>query len=90
MMGAILNRNLQIVELLLDRGAQINEQDNNGMTALGWSAFWGSSEVARLLIDKGADIDTAMVGLEKYSSGDNNFAAPKATEGVEMLKRMKR
>lgn len=90
LMCAVLNDNPKLIGLLLDRGAQINEEANNGMTALGWAAFWGSSEVVRLLIDKGADIDTAMVGLEKYSSGDNNFAAPKATEGVKMLKRMKR
>ncbi len=90
MMSVVFNDNTEIVELLLDRGAQINEQANNGMIALGWAAIWGSSEVARFLIDKGADIDTAMVGLEKYNSGDNSFATSKATEGLEMLKRMKR
>jgi ankyrin repeat protein len=45
----------KMVELLLDRGADIEAWDDLGMTALAWAAQYGQIEVARLLLDRGAE-----------------------------------
>ncbi|MFC1763445.1 ankyrin repeat domain-containing protein [Planctomycetota bacterium] len=47
-----------VVELLLDKGAKINEKENeSGLTALHHAARIGKRNVAELLIAKGADIN---------------------------------
>jgi hypothetical protein len=46
-----------IVELLLDRGADINLQNEKGFTALMHALINGDTEIVKLLIDRGADID---------------------------------
>ena len=46
--------NIQIVQLLLKRGADVNAQNNNYSTPLHLAT---SSEIARLLLQYGADID---------------------------------
>jgi uncharacterized protein len=40
---------------LIEAGADVNQQDKQGWTALSWAAGKGDLEMARLLIDKGAD-----------------------------------
>jgi ankyrin repeat protein len=46
---------LDMMELLLDRGAVIEEQDFLGTTALHWAAMGGSIDVVALLLSRGAD-----------------------------------
>jgi ankyrin repeat protein len=48
---------LEIVDLLLDRGADIEATDDLGQKALLSAARFGRSEVVRRLLDRGADID---------------------------------
>ena len=49
-MGASFNGELEIVKLLVESGADINIQDKNGNTALGFaSADEGKKEVAKYL-----------------------------------------
>ena len=50
--------NRDIVSLLLDRGAAIEAQQNNGRNALIAAAFGGHGEVVSLLLDRGAAIET--------------------------------
>ena len=45
------------MELLLDKGANIDDKDNNGSTALTKAAFQGHKEIVELLLDKGANIN---------------------------------
>jgi ankyrin repeat protein len=45
------------VELLLAAGADINEANGAGMTALHGAAFWGWNGLVQLLVDRGARID---------------------------------
>ena len=58
----------EVVELLLDRGADINAQDDTGNAPLHYcSAFCSSTdslEVAQLLLDRGADIEAKNNGDE--------------------------
>ena len=47
----------QVLHLLLDRGADINAQDNTGQTALQWASSLGYIEIVQKLLDRGADIN---------------------------------
>ena len=47
----------EIVELLLNKGANIDNKDNNGSTALTKVAFHGHKEIVKLLLDKGPNIN---------------------------------
>ena len=48
---------LQVVELLLSRGANPNELNKFGYSAVMWAATNGYMEIAKLLIDNGADVN---------------------------------
>ena len=48
-------RDPEIVKLLLDRGADVNAQEENGRTALWESAHWGFWKSVKLLLDRGAN-----------------------------------
>ena len=57
-MKAAWNGCLDVVGLLLDRGAQINHSGNGGWTALTFAASRGykdNENVIRLLLERGAD-----------------------------------
>uniref|UniRef100_K3XBW9 Uncharacterized protein n=1 Tax=Globisporangium ultimum (strain ATCC 200006 / CBS 805.95 / DAOM BR144) TaxID=431595 RepID=K3XBW9_GLOUD len=48
--------NAEVVQLLLDRGADINEKDKYGRSPLSHAAQAGKAEIVQLLLDRGADI----------------------------------
>jgi ankyrin repeat protein len=48
---------LNIVEKLIDVGAEVNAKDKNGATALMWAALNGYFPILEKLIEKGADPD---------------------------------
>ncbi|HJO09593.1 MAG TPA: ankyrin repeat domain-containing protein [Verrucomicrobiota bacterium] len=47
----------EMVELLIEQGADVNGKDVGGGTPLGWAAKFGHKEIARLLIAQGADVN---------------------------------
>ena len=49
----------EMVELLLDRGAQVNATDYTGWTPLHAAIYGGHAEVVQLLLDHGADFQYA-------------------------------
>jgi ankyrin repeat protein len=53
---ASVNDHLQVVKLLLQRGADVRVMNQFGDTALHEAARWGHLEVVRLLLDNQADI----------------------------------
>ena len=55
-----LSREGHIEELakLLDQGTDVNEKDESGYTPLHWAVQGGHTDVARLLLDHGANIDS--------------------------------
>jgi ankyrin repeat protein len=66
---------IALVQLLLDRGADIKAENNNGTTALHIAAEKENRAVAQLLLDRGADVDakrrsgeTALHIAAKYGS----------------------
>jgi ankyrin repeat protein len=57
----------------LEKGADINAQDERGMTALMWAAHMGDPEMTRLLISKGAKLNIR---------NNDGFTALSGTEGA--------
>jgi ankyrin repeat protein len=43
------------VQLLLDRGVDVNQRYNHNLTALMWAAGYGKSDCLKLLLERGAD-----------------------------------
>jgi ankyrin repeat protein len=57
---AALLREVEIVRMLLEKGADVNAKDNSRSTALHWAIGTGkprSVEVVRMLLEKGADVN---------------------------------
>jgi ankyrin repeat protein len=46
---------VQVIDLLIDRGARINDRDDQGRTALMIAAELGHTAAADLLVSRGAD-----------------------------------
>ncbi|KAI0263653.1 ankyrin repeat-containing domain protein, partial [Gloeopeniophorella convolvens] len=53
------SKSMDVVQLLLDRGASIDAAKNNGGTALHIASLNGHLEIVRLLLDRGASIGAA-------------------------------
>jgi ankyrin repeat protein len=47
---------LDLVKLLLDRGARVNDANEDGITALHGAAYKGANKIVQLLVDRGADL----------------------------------
>ena len=56
---AAKNGHKGVVQLLLDRGAQPNMEDQTGMTPLNGAVLKGHKDVVQLLLDRGAEINMA-------------------------------
>ena len=52
------------VQTQIDKGADVNTQDQNGITPLVTAAFYGNMEIAGLLLKNGADVNAH--GLSNY------------------------
>ena len=71
---AAFNRHKEVVELLIDKDADVNAMDElEGLTPLHFAAVFGQKEIAELLIAKGADVnamdDTGRTPLD-YADGE--------------------
>jgi ankyrin repeat protein len=59
---------LELVRLLLDLGAKVNDANADGITALHGAAYKGANKVVQLLVDRGADMAAKDKG-EDYGFG---------------------
>ena len=73
--AAIYLDNAEMASLLLDYGADPNESDSTGSTALMTATFFGRSEIMRILLEKGAKPNvqgpdgTTALNIACYSEG---------------------
>ena len=65
----------EIVELLIEKGVDINQPDDDGWTPLLHSIVGGNTKISKLLIDKGAQVnffnnkgETALMFCAKYDA----------------------
>src|SRR5262249_38723427 len=56
---AIRNADARAIRKSLDNGADVNSRDGDGNTPLILASFYASPECVELLIEKGADVNTA-------------------------------
>jgi ankyrin repeat protein len=71
--------NLQTVQSILDRNREVvNERDASGATALHYAAFSGHRRIAKLLVERGAEINNR----------DGKFGATPAGWAIEYLREL--
>ena len=83
--AAAFNENPEVVELIIERGADINAKNSyNGMTPLHWAARGNENpKIVELLIDSGANINA------KSDSGQTPCdVAGGALDGTDVLRRL--
>jgi ankyrin repeat protein/L-ascorbate metabolism protein UlaG (beta-lactamase superfamily) len=57
LMAAAYNRDPKVAQALIERGADVDATNDDGITALHRAALFSADEVAALLIDAGAEVD---------------------------------
>ena len=75
--------NLSVVKRALEAGANVNERDMFGLTALMYAALFGHLEIAELLLERGAIID---MEIEEEVGGRRNGDAWRVKSGETALK----
>ncbi|MBU4320331.1 MAG: ankyrin repeat domain-containing protein [Nitrospinae bacterium] len=58
-----------ITKRLLEKGYDSNERFGN-LTALSFAVYNGQLETAKILLNKGADLDLAIYGLKEHASNN--------------------
>jgi ankyrin repeat protein len=76
---AAANGRIDLVKLFLEKGAYIDAEATpclncEGLTPLAWAAFNYQNKMVEFLIEKGANIGRAIVGLEIYLQANFGFA----------------
>jgi ankyrin repeat protein len=75
---------MQVVELLLDHGADLEETDNRGFTPLVYAASSGNLDLVRFLVDRGAAVDVVapMPQTREVDSRTNTETITRETQGI--------
>ena len=54
-----LHGHLDVVKLLIVRGANVNQESYDGQTTLSYASHLGHADVVKLLLENGADVNKA-------------------------------
>ncbi|MEI6808038.1 MAG: ankyrin repeat domain-containing protein [bacterium] len=79
---------LELVKMLLERGAEVDLANSGEHTALGLAALNGHADVARLLVERGASPDKAIAALQ--SLVNNPFVQGNVSGGIKLLTGLKK
>lgn len=82
--SVIWNANLEMAELLIKNGANIEEQHFLGTTALHWACFRGPLELIELFIENGADVNR--VGRKFNPNGESPLQSTRDEKIINYLK----
>ncbi|AEM23266.1 ankyrin repeat-containing protein [Brachyspira intermedia PWS/A] len=80
LMNAVYNGNTNIINMLLENGADINYTNDSDMTPLIYAAYKGNTNIINTLLENGADINyTNYYGMTAlmYAASYNQFEAVK-------------
>ena len=67
LMNAATNAwNVELIEILLKSGAQINLRDRNGRTALFYAEVFGGNNISTMLLKSGANVDIKDMNGKTY------------------------
>ena len=80
---ATVDNHLEIVELLLNAGAEVDAQDFRGNTALMWASHKGNLGIVRLLLAAGADVNKP----NNFGYTALNYAVEKGYSDIESVLR---
>ena len=83
LIAAVKTGELAKVEEVLNSGADIHQQDEQGWTPLNWAAGRGDVDMVKLLLDRGADV--FRVGLDQRTPYKISLAA-RHTDVARLLK----
>ena len=88
LMVAVQKEHIAVGRILLENDANVNARETTGTTAgwtaLSWAAYGDNPDFVRLLLNNGADPDTALAGLETYAAKWTNSTADiAANEGMK-------
>jgi cytochrome c551/c552 len=86
-------KNIQVYNLLLDRGADVNAKGRNNATALMYAAKSGNIELVKLLLDREADInakdgDTVTALMYAANSGNIELVKMLLDKGADINARI--
>ena len=82
--AAAAEGDFDIVRLQLDRRVKVDLRTSDGATALMYACLSGNTEVARLLLDRGADVNN-MAGFSQAGSPLMAAAKVGSLDGVKLL-----
>lgn len=88
LMNAAIAGKIDVVRLLIDRGADVNAKTSGGYGALNSAAYKQRVDIARLLVAKGADIDAAIEKAEADAAEESETSA-KDRAAARLLKELK-
>ena len=77
-----MHGNTSIVQYLLDEGAPVNTQDEDGVTSLMLASQYGHPETVRVLLDYGSDANMLAWSEEIYQTALMSAYAKQRTLGV--------
>jgi len=78
---------IEMARLLLEHGAEVEDQHWLGTTALHWAAMSGQTEMAELLIDRGADVDR--IGRKFDGDGQTPLQLARARDHEDVVRLLK-
>lgn len=77
--AASIGTNLELIELLVNKGAQVNAQSTGGETPLMKAIAFDNADAAKLLLEHGADAEI------ENSMNRNSYSFAKASKNPEIL-----
>ncbi|KAI4249056.1 MAG: hypothetical protein L6R42_009092, partial [Xanthoria sp. 1 TBL-2021] len=77
--AAVVERRLEVVAELVERGANVAVRDDIGYTPLHWSAVYGYTEIATCLLSHGADVNA------KIDTGDSALGLAVSQNHLELV-----